>query len=182
MHPLQWDIQAGVAPPEECVHSCRKNGVCVYLLRSSAARKKVSIIIPMEGDVEDVGITVEGLLCAIAMMNVLRYRPERQGQWKAPIQTARIHLDVSTFYAFIFFTCIKRIMICSPLNIPMSSDCFTFMKMQKDMARVCSFLSFYLNSSCSANRRSIISLRQTWCQQFCGNLKFSFRPLFFLTL
>lgn len=48
--------------------------VCVYLLRSSTAREKVSIIISMKGDVEDTGITVEGLLGAIAMMNILQWQ------------------------------------------------------------------------------------------------------------
>lgn len=46
--------------------------VCVYLFRSSTARKEVSIIVPMEGDVEDIGVTVEGLLGAVAMVNVLQ--------------------------------------------------------------------------------------------------------------
>lgn len=45
---------------------------CVYLLRSSTAREEVSIVIAMKGDIEDVGITVEGLLGAIAMMNILQ--------------------------------------------------------------------------------------------------------------
>lgn len=47
-------------------------GLCDYLLRSSAARKEVSIIVAMEGNVEDVGVTVEGLLSAVAMVNVLQ--------------------------------------------------------------------------------------------------------------
>ena len=51
-----------------CVCVC----VCVYLLRSSTARKEVSIVVAMQGDVEDVGVTVEGLLGAVAMVNVLQ--------------------------------------------------------------------------------------------------------------
>ncbi len=46
--------------------------VCAYLLRSSTAGKEVPIIVAMEGDVEDVGVTVEGLLGAVAMVNVLQ--------------------------------------------------------------------------------------------------------------
>lgn len=44
----------------------------MYLLRSSTAREEVSIIVAMEGDVENAGVVVEGLLGAVAMMNVLR--------------------------------------------------------------------------------------------------------------
>lgn len=47
-------------------------GVCAYLLRSSTAGKEVSIVVAMEGDVEDVGVAVEGLLGAVAMVNVLQ--------------------------------------------------------------------------------------------------------------
>lgn len=46
--------------------------VGAYLLGSSAAGKKVAVIVAMEGDVEDVGVTVEGLLRAVAMVNVLQ--------------------------------------------------------------------------------------------------------------
>lgn len=46
--------------------------VLAYLLRSSTARKEVSIIVAVEGDVEDVGVAVEGLLGAVAMVNVLQ--------------------------------------------------------------------------------------------------------------
>lgn len=45
---------------------------CSYLLGSSTAREEVAIIVAMEGDVEDVGVTVEGLLGAVAMVNVLQ--------------------------------------------------------------------------------------------------------------
>lgn len=44
------------------------------LLRGSAAREEVSVVVAMQGDVEHVGITVEGLLAAIAMMDVLQER------------------------------------------------------------------------------------------------------------
>lgn len=47
-------------------------GVHAYLLRRSAARKEVSIVVAMEGDVEDVVVSVEGLLGAVAMVNVLQ--------------------------------------------------------------------------------------------------------------
>ncbi len=46
--------------------------MCTYLLRSSTAWEKVSIIVAMEGNIEDIGVTVEGLLGAVAMVNVLQ--------------------------------------------------------------------------------------------------------------
>lgn len=46
--------------------------VCVYLFRSPTAWKEVAVVVPMEGDVEDVGVAVEGLLGAVAMVNVLQ--------------------------------------------------------------------------------------------------------------
>lgn len=42
------------------------------LFRSSAPRKEVAVVIAMKGDIEHVGITVEGLLTSVAMVNVLR--------------------------------------------------------------------------------------------------------------
>lgn len=47
-------------------------GLCDYLLWSAAARKEVSVVVAMEGNVEDVGVTIEGLLSAVAMVNVLQ--------------------------------------------------------------------------------------------------------------
>lgn len=46
--------------------------VCEYLLGSAAAGEEVAVVVAVEGDVEDVGVAVEGLLGAVAMVNVLR--------------------------------------------------------------------------------------------------------------
>lgn len=43
-----------------------------YLLRGAAAGKEVTIVISVEGDIEDVGVAVEGLLGPVAMVNVLQ--------------------------------------------------------------------------------------------------------------
>lgn len=42
-----------------------------YLLHSPAAREEVAIVMAMQGDVEHTGVLVEGVLGAIAMMNIL---------------------------------------------------------------------------------------------------------------
>lgn len=41
------------------------------LLRSSTAWEEVAIVIAMEGDIQHIGITVECLLGAIAVVNIL---------------------------------------------------------------------------------------------------------------
>lgn len=42
-----------------------------HLIRRSTARKEVAIVVAMEWQVENVGIAVERLLCAVAMVNIL---------------------------------------------------------------------------------------------------------------
>lgn len=42
-----------------------------YLIHSPAAREEVAIVMAMKGDVEHTGVLVEGLLGAIAVVNIL---------------------------------------------------------------------------------------------------------------
>lgn len=42
-----------------------------YLVYSPTAREEVAIVMAMQGDVEHTGVLVEGLLGAIAMVNIL---------------------------------------------------------------------------------------------------------------
>ena len=42
-----------------------------YLIHSPTAREEVAIIMAMKGDVQHIGVRVEGLLGAVAMVNVL---------------------------------------------------------------------------------------------------------------
>lgn len=42
------------------------------LVRRSAAREEVAVVIAVDGHVEDAGVVVEGLLGAVAMVNVLK--------------------------------------------------------------------------------------------------------------
>lgn len=42
-----------------------------YLIHSPAAREEVAVIVAMQGDVQHTGVLVEGLLGAVAMVNIL---------------------------------------------------------------------------------------------------------------
>lgn len=44
----------------------------LYLLRRPAAREEVAVVVAVEGDVEDVGVAVEGLLGPVPVVDVLR--------------------------------------------------------------------------------------------------------------
>ena len=46
-------------------------GACRYLIHGPAAGEEVAIIMAMQGDVEHTGVLVEGLLGAVAVVNVL---------------------------------------------------------------------------------------------------------------
>ena len=48
------------------------------LLRSATPGKEVAVVVAMEGDVQYVGIVVEGLLTSVAMVNILRFQEDRQ--------------------------------------------------------------------------------------------------------
>ena len=43
-----------------------------HLIRRTAAGEEVPVVIAMDGQVEDIGVVVEGLLGAVAMVNILR--------------------------------------------------------------------------------------------------------------
>jgi len=43
-----------------------------HLVRRSASREEVAVVVAMNGQVEDVGVIVERLLGAVAVVNVLR--------------------------------------------------------------------------------------------------------------
>lgn len=45
-----------------------------YLIHSPAAWEEVAIVMAMQGDVEHSGVLVEGLLGAVAVVNILRGR------------------------------------------------------------------------------------------------------------
>lgn len=42
------------------------------LIRSAAARKEVPVVIAMQRQIQHIGVTVESLLGAVAMVNVLK--------------------------------------------------------------------------------------------------------------
>lgn len=44
---------------------------CSYLIHSSTAWEEVAVVMAMQGDVEHTRILVEGLLGAVAMVNIL---------------------------------------------------------------------------------------------------------------
>lgn len=53
---------------------------CGYLIHSPTAREKVAIVMAMQGDVEHTGVLVEGLLGAVAMVNILCREMGRLGE------------------------------------------------------------------------------------------------------
>lgn len=69
-----------------------------YLLHSPAAREEVAIVMAMQGDVEYTGVLVEGVLGAIAMMNILwemgsgseRWRQEQVGRVLRLVTSLRV--------------------------------------------------------------------------------------------
>lgn len=42
-----------------------------YLIHSPTAREEVAVVMAMKGDIQHIGVLVEGLLGAVAMVNVL---------------------------------------------------------------------------------------------------------------
>lgn len=69
-----------------------------YLLHSPTAREEVATVMAMQGDVEHTGVLVEGVLGAIAMMNILwemgggseRWRPEQVGRVLRLVTSLRV--------------------------------------------------------------------------------------------
>lgn len=55
-------------------YNSRQTHRTTYLIGMPATRKEVAIIVAMERDVQDAGVVVEGLLSAIAVVNVLEVR------------------------------------------------------------------------------------------------------------
>lgn len=85
---------------------CVRVHVCMYLLRSAAARKEVAVIVPVEGDVEDIGVTVEGLLGAVAMVNVLQQQVTvaSESQWNIMMNTL---VPVNISPRLVLLACVK---------------------------------------------------------------------------
>lgn len=52
-------------------HESQWAGRCGYLIHSPTAREEVAVVMAMKGDVQHIGVLVEGLLGAVAMVNVL---------------------------------------------------------------------------------------------------------------
>lgn len=52
-----------------------------HFIRCSASREEVAVVVAMNRDVKDVGVIVEGLLGAVAMMNILRVEEENKSNW-----------------------------------------------------------------------------------------------------
>lgn len=80
----KWRIREAKQPAQDRTASCDRGtiramkesqrgqkGACGYLIHGPTAGEEVAIIMAMQGDVEHTGVLVEGLLGAIAMVNIL---------------------------------------------------------------------------------------------------------------
>lgn len=52
--------------------SVTRSGWKTYLIRCSTSWKKVAVVVAMDRHVEDIRVVVEGLLGAVAMVNILK--------------------------------------------------------------------------------------------------------------
>ena len=62
-------------------HESQWAGRCGYLIHSPTAREEVAVVMAMKGDVQHIGVLVEGLLGAVAMVNILSSEMGR-GFWQ----------------------------------------------------------------------------------------------------